>query len=183
MVSVTGYNLGYKKGPDRRTGIGFTQSKIHALGGIMASHCLTAQLLVRARLLVEVLAAFGRRQRTREARLLALRRDGRFQVIFTPATFAELADQLRQKIAKFGAPPDLAEQWLAYIDAYAHLVPAQNNVSGVCRHPKDDKFLDTAVSGQATHLVTGEKDLLVLAAYQNIPILPPRAFADLLIVE
>ena len=31
-----------------------------------------------------------------------------------------------------------------------------------CRDPKDDKFLELAVSGQATHIVTGDADLLVL---------------------
>ncbi len=114
------------------------------------------------------------------ARVLMMWRNGRFQVIFTPSTQVELTAQLRQKTVKFGAPPDLAEQWLAYIESYAQHVPAQNNVSGICRDPKDDQFLDTAVSGQDAYLVTGDKDLLVLTAYQNIPILAPRAFADLL---
>lgn len=48
----------------------------------------------------------------------------------------------------------------------------------VCRDPKDDKFLEVAVNGQATHIITGDKDLLVLHPFRGIPILTPRAFLD-----
>jgi putative PIN family toxin of toxin-antitoxin system len=46
----------------------------------------------------------------------------------------------------------------------------------VCRDPKDDKFLELAVSGQATHIVTGDTDLLALNPYQGIEILSPHRF-------
>ena len=45
-----------------------------------------------------------------------------------------------------------------------------------CRDPKDDKFLDLAVSGQATHLVTGDPDLLALHPFRGIDIVTARAF-------
>jgi putative PIN family toxin of toxin-antitoxin system len=48
----------------------------------------------------------------------------------------------------------------------------------VCRDPKDDKFLDLAVAGQATCLVTGDADLLVLDPFHGIPIVTPRRFLD-----
>lgn len=50
-----------------------------------------------------------------------------------------------------------------------------------CRDPKDDKFLEAAVSGQATHLITGDADLLVLDPFQGIRILPPQEFLDMII--
>ena len=43
----------------------------------------------------------------------------------------------------------------------------------VCRDPKDDKFLELAVDGQAQMLVTGDKDLLALSPYRDIQILTP----------
>lgn len=46
------------------------------------------------------------------------------------------------------------------------------------RDTKDDKFLDLAVSGQASCIVTGDKDLLVLHPFRGIPILTPRQFLD-----
>jgi putative PIN family toxin of toxin-antitoxin system len=48
-----------------------------------------------------------------------------------------------------------------------------------CRDPKDDKFLSLAVSGGATHLVTGDKDLLALDLFEGVRILTPHAFLEL----
>ena len=45
-----------------------------------------------------------------------------------------------------------------------------------CRDPKDDKFLEPAVNGQADVIVSGDADLLVLDSFRNIPIITPAAF-------
>ena len=47
-----------------------------------------------------------------------------------------------------------------------------------CRDPKDDKFLELAINGNATLIVSGDKDLQVLHPFRNIPILSPREFLD-----
>ena len=47
-----------------------------------------------------------------------------------------------------------------------------------CRDPKDNKFLELAVSGDATHLVTGDDDLLVLHPFRGVAIMTPQAFLD-----
>ena len=47
-----------------------------------------------------------------------------------------------------------------------------------CRDPKDNKFLELAVSGGATHLITGDDDLLILNPYRGVAILTPQAFLD-----
>lgn len=47
-----------------------------------------------------------------------------------------------------------------------------------CRDPKDDKFLELAVNGNANIIVSGDKDLQVLHPFRNIPILSPREFLD-----
>jgi putative PIN family toxin of toxin-antitoxin system len=48
-----------------------------------------------------------------------------------------------------------------------------------CRDPKDNKFLELAVSANATALITGDKDLLILHPFQNIPIITPADFLKL----
>jgi len=45
-----------------------------------------------------------------------------------------------------------------------------------CRDPKDDKFLELAVSGEATCIVSSDDDLLVLNPFRGIPILKPSEF-------
>jgi len=40
----------------------------------------------------------------------------------------------------------------------------------------DDKFLATALSASASHIVSGDKDLLELDQFKGIRIVSPRAF-------
>ncbi len=47
-----------------------------------------------------------------------------------------------------------------------------------CRDPKDNKFLELAVAGNADCIVTGDKDLLVLDPFRNIRIITPKEFLD-----
>ena len=52
-----------------------------------------------------------------------------------------------------------------------------------CRDPKDDKFLELAISGKANYIVSGDKDLVVLNPFQRIPIVRPDALLRLLTEE
>ena len=47
-----------------------------------------------------------------------------------------------------------------------------------CRDPKDNKFLELAVSADASCIVTGDKDLLVLHPFRGIPILNATDFLN-----
>lgn len=40
-----------------------------------------------------------------------------------------------------------------------------------CRDPKDNKFLELAIAANASCIITGDKDLLVLHPFRGIPIL------------
>jgi uncharacterized protein len=59
--------------------------------------------------------------------------------------------------------------------AAAELVAISQRVTA-CRDPKDDKFLELAVNGNADVIVSGDTDLLVLDVFRNIPIVTPAAF-------
>ena len=48
----------------------------------------------------------------------------------------------------------------------------------VSRDPEDNKFLELAVSGQATHIVSGDQDLLALHPFLGIAIVTPRAYLE-----
>ncbi len=45
-----------------------------------------------------------------------------------------------------------------------------------CRDPKDDKFLSLALTAKADCIITGDKDLLVLHPFREIPILNSADF-------
>jgi uncharacterized protein len=46
----------------------------------------------------------------------------------------------------------------------------------VCRDPKDDKYLELAISSRATCIVIGDADLLVLNPFRDIPIMTIQEF-------
>ena len=48
----------------------------------------------------------------------------------------------------------------------------------VCRDPKDDKFLDVALTGGARLILTGDKDLLALHPFRGVEILGPHDFLN-----
>ena len=68
--------------------------------------------------------------------------------------------------------------FLEALQEIATLVEVIHSVTA-CRDPRDDKFLELALSGIATHIVSGDQDLLALNPFQGIPIITPRSFIDL----
>jgi len=53
----------------------------------------------------------------------------------------------------------------------------------ICRDPKDDKFLATAVAGQAALLVSEDEDLLGVREYESVRIITAAAFLAILEAE
>ncbi len=48
-----------------------------------------------------------------------------------------------------------------------------------CRDPKDNKYLELALTCNATCIITGDDDLLILNPYKNIPIINAADFIRL----
>ncbi|MBO3462501.1 putative toxin-antitoxin system toxin component, PIN family [Aetokthonos hydrillicola Thurmond2011] len=95
--------------------------------------------------------------------------------LFSEATFRELGDVLSR--AKFD--PYLSREkrlyFLSEIRALSEFVTIHRTLS-VCRDPRDDKFLDLVVCGNADYLVTGDEDLLNLHPFEGVSILSPASF-------
>ena len=51
-----------------------------------------------------------------------------------------------------------------------------NTSIDACRDPKDNKFLELAISTGASCVISGDQDLLVLNPFQNIPIVSAADF-------
>ena len=61
------------------------------------------------------------------------------------------------------------------------LVSGKSNVQGIIPDdPSDEMFLAAALDANADVIVSGDKHLLNLGKFKNIPILTPRQFLDLL---
>ena len=92
-------------------------------------------------------------------------------------TLAELSDVLRRpRFAKYVTEQE-REQFLAAYVYEATLIEVKEVIQA-CRDPKDDKFLELAVSGHADTLVTGDQDLLVLHPFRGITIVTARGLLE-----
>jgi uncharacterized protein len=95
------------------------------------------------------------------------------------ATLTELYEVLsREQFRRYIDKEDI-RRFLAALTREAHWVEVDVQICA-CRDPKDDKFLSLAVSGQATHIVSGDADLLALHLFQGIQILAPSEFLEAL---
>ena len=65
----------------------------------------------------------------------------------------------------------LEVQTLTKIIAVRHTVT-------ICRDPKDNQYLELALSAKADCIVSGDPDLQILSPFENIPIISPREFLD-----
>jgi predicted nucleic acid-binding protein len=48
-----------------------------------------------------------------------------------------------------------------------------------CRDPKDNKFLELAITAGASCIIKGDQDLLILHPFENIPIVSASDFLTL----
>lgn len=88
----------------------------------------------------------------------------------------ELEEKLTQKLR---LPTERVEEILKLYTRCSRSVDAERVWSKVCRDPQDLLVLGTCKASGADYLVSGDKDLLVLEAFQGTAIVSPRAFYDL----
>lgn len=97
-------------------------------------------------------------------------------LLASDATLQELGDVLgRPTFDPYISRADRAE-FIQRLSGVTRVVPILRKISA-CRDPRDDKFLDVAVAGDARAIITGDKDLLALHPFHGIAIVSP---ADLL---
>jgi putative PIN family toxin of toxin-antitoxin system len=99
-------------------------------------------------------------------------------MLFSDATFQELQEVLnRSKFDKY-ISLNIRTQFLAKLKLESEVVEIVQNIKE-CRDPKDDKFLEVAINGNATHIITGDKDLLALHPFRGVDILTATQFLEI----
>jgi putative PIN family toxin of toxin-antitoxin system len=101
-------------------------------------------------------------------------RAGEFILVLSPEIMAEYEAVLNRP--KFKLPQWVIQELLSYIYDQADWVVPERKELAVARDPSDDKFLATAVSGQADWLVSADADPLDLSEFEDTPIIPPWEF-------
>ena len=97
-------------------------------------------------------------------------------LIFSKETISELSSRITQpKFDKYVSAED-REAYVNNLILSADLVIIDNLIQG-CRDRNDDKFLETAVKGDAQFIITGNQDLLAMHRFEGIDIVTVQEFA------
>jgi putative PIN family toxin of toxin-antitoxin system len=85
-------------------------------------------------------------------------------------TYNELSEVLlRSKFDKYVSPEEKLKA-LRDFKELTNFIEISETITA-SRDPKDNKFLELAVSANASCIITGDKDLLILNPFRTIPIL------------
>ena len=101
----------------------------------------------------------------------------KFLPVFSHDTF----DEFRRVLAytKFSLTPREIDALLQNeVLPFCEVVDIEDEIIGVCRDRADDKFLSCAVAAKADYIISGDKDLIVLGNFRNIPIMTAAAFQE-----
>ena len=101
----------------------------------------------------------------------------KFELLVSDSILEEYFQTLKDLSA--GRRDDLIDKWYMLISENATVIESKKRLH-LCRDPKDDKFLDCAVSGNAQYVVSGDKDLLVLGSIFSTQIVKASSFYKLL---
>ncbi len=111
----------------------------------------------------------------RQALNLALRK---VKVLLSFSVLAELNEVLSRKRFRRYVDEEDVRKFVAALTREAEWVDVDLEIAA-CRDPRDDKFLELAVAGHATHVVAGDFDLLALHPFQDIQIVSSQSFLEL----
>ena len=97
-------------------------------------------------------------------------------LIFSKETISELSSRIIQpKFDKYVSAED-REAYVNNLILSADLVIIDNLIQG-CRDRDDDKFLETAVKGDARFIISGDQELLTMHRFEGINIVTVQEFA------
>jgi uncharacterized protein len=94
--------------------------------------------------------------------------DGLDTLFITADIVDEVEDVLRRP--KFGLSSEEAELRIAEIEELGSkvVVSPERRITGVCRDPKDDMYLECALAAGADYIISGDSDLLSLKEYGGV---------------
>lgn len=109
--------------------------------------------------------------------------DRRFSVVSS--------DRILEEVERALEKPYFAErlsrtdrlEYIALLRREAMLITARTDVVGTVRDPNDDHVLATAVAGDARYVVSGDRDLLAVGAFQGVDLVAARDLIELLEAE
>ena len=103
-------------------------------------------------------------------------RDGKVQLLVSAPILDEY-HRIGVELASHFQNIDL-KPFLDLLSIHAEIVLAPSLPPIIRDDPSDDKFLEAAVAGKASYIISGDNHLVKLSEYQGIRILKPRDFVQ-----
>lgn len=101
------------------------------------------------------------------------------RIVTSEAVLQEFEEVIfRQKFNKYFLNDTERIEAINRIESNSLIYFPKTNISA-CRDPKDNKFLELAVTANATCIISGDKDLLILNPFEHIPILSAAGFLQI----
>lgn len=107
--------------------------------------------------------------------IVALAAARQLQLVLSPPLISELRRVLREKVEFSDDALYLTETLLRRAGI---VVEPDGTLAIVAEDPDDNRVLETAAEGDADVIVSGDRHLLALKAFRDIPVLPPRQLRD-----
>ena len=99
---------------------------------------------------------------------------------FTLIVSDEIVHEYHQVLCrpKFGLPVSVVDDIIGYVLRRAEFAVTAESLQVIEADPTDNRFLEAALAGEASLVVSGDRHLLHLRMYRDIPIITARAFLD-----
>jgi len=119
---------------------------------------------------------------SKPAKIIDLVKEGKIALIVSNLILEELRKVFRYpKIRKeLHLAINEIDEALAKIAQGAVLTPGNLKIRAVNDDPEDNRYLECAVEGQADYIISGDRHLTKLEAFQGIIIIDPASFLELI---
>ena len=94
----------------------------------------------------------------------------------TPDTFKSILEETNSPAKGTAISAEDREAYVNNLILSADLVVTDNLIQG-CRDTDDDKFLETAVNGDAQFIISGDQNFLAMHRFDGIDIVTVKKFA------
>ncbi len=108
----------------------------------------------------------------------------RFTLIISPEVLEEVEDLINRArvVKRHQLTGNERKVIISEIALLAYIVPGTTQVD-IVRDPDDNKIIAAGIEGRADYIISRDKDLLDLKSYQEIKIITPEKFMEILRAE
>jgi len=119
------------------------------------------------------------------AKIVSYWREEKFDVVVSRAILQELGRVLHypRLQERYHLPEEHIQRFLRLLGRQAIGVAPPETLAVIQRDPTDNRYLECAIAGNASVIVTGDQHLLGLGEYEGVQILTPAGFLALLRLE